>query len=136
VAACRALDVPCRPVGKLLPFGIWTVPEIGMVGLTENAASEKGLDVEVGVAQYAETARGQIIGDVTGVLKLVVAKADGKLVGAHMTGTGAAELVHMAQMAIDFEATYLYFIRQVMNYPTLSRVYKVAAWDLFQKLGD
>ena len=136
MAACRALGIPCPPGGTLLPYGIWTVPEIAMVGATEREAKERGLDVEIGLARYADTARGQIIGDTTGMLKLVVDKADRCLIGAHLIGTGAAELIHMAQMVIEVRAPYLTFIRQVMNYPTLSRIYKVAAWDIHEKLGD
>ncbi len=136
VAACRALGVNCRPLEPLLPYGVWTVPEIAMVGVTEKEAKQKGLDFAVGLGRYEDTARGQIIGDRSGILKLVVDRGSRKILGAHLLGTGAAELVHLAQMAITYEATYLFFVRMVMNYPTLSRVYKVAAWDLLEKLGD
>jgi len=136
VAACRALDVPCRPLETLLPFGIYTVPEIAMVGPTEGEAREKGTDVVTGTGRYEDTARGQIIGDRTGLLKLVVRRDDRRLLGAHILGTGAAELIHLAQLAIATEQPYTLFVRQVMNFPTLARVYKIAAWDLLEKLGD
>jgi NAD(P) transhydrogenase len=136
VAACRALGEACRPVETLLPFGIYTVPEIAMVGLTEREARDEGRGVVTGTGRYEETARGQIIGDTRGLLKLVVDLETRRLIGAHLLGTGAAELVHMAQMAIAFEATYQHFVRIVMNYPTLARVYKVAAWDVLEQLGD
>ena len=136
VAACRALGVSCRPVETLLPFGIYTVPEAAMVGLTEEEARRRGHEVVTGIGRYEETARGQIIGDTKGLLKLVVARDTRRLLGAHLLGTGAAELVHLAQMAISFEATYQHFVRIVMNYPTLARVYKVAAWNILEKLGD
>jgi len=136
VAACRAFDEPCRPVSTLLPFGIYTVPEISMVGPTEREALEQGLDIVVGIGHYGDTARGQIIGDHTGILKLIVSRPDRKLIAGHMIGTGAAELVHLAQMAIATDLEYTWFIRQVMNYPTLARVYKLAAWDILEKLGD
>ncbi len=136
VAACRALDVPCRPVETLLPFGIYTVPEIAMVGLTEQEAVEQGIQIETGIGRYEDTARGQIIGDRQGLLKLIVDRTDDRIIGAHLLGTGATELVHFAQLAMEFKARWQQFIRQVMNYPTLSRVFKVAAWDIFEKLGD
>jgi len=136
VAACRALEEPCRPVDTLLPYGIWTVPEIATVGPTEREARDAGIDVETGIGRYEDTARGQIIGDTQGLLKLVVDRADRKLIAAHIIGTGGAELIHFAQLAISFGATYTTFVRQVMNYPTLSRVFKLAAWDLLEKLGD
>jgi len=136
VAACRAFNEPCRPVETLLPFGIYTVPEISMVGPTEQEAREQGIDIVVGIGCYGDTARGQIIGDHTGVLKLIVDRGTRKLIAGHMIGTGAAELVHLAQMAIATGLEYTWFIRQVMNYPTLARVYKLAAWDILEKLGD
>lgn len=134
VAACRAFDEPCRPVETLLPFGIYTVPEIATVGPTEAEAREQGLDIVVGIGCYGDTARGQIIGDESGVLKLIVDRATRRPIAGHMIGTGAAELVHLAQMAIAAKLEYTWFIRQVMNYPTLSRVYKLAAWDILEKL--
>lgn len=136
VAACRALGVPCRPVETLLPFGIYTIPELAMVGPTEEAARAAGIDVATGLGRYEDTARGQIIGDLRGLAKLVVDRETRRVIGAHHTGTGAAELVHLAQMAIAFEAPYNHFVRMVMNYPTLSRALKLAAWDLLEKLGD
>jgi NAD(P) transhydrogenase len=136
VAACRALGVPCRPVEPLLPYGIYTVPEIATVGLNEHEARAEGIDVETGIGRYEDTARGQIIGDHQGLLKLVVDKQSNRIIGAHLLGTGATELVHFAQLAMNFGARWQHFVRQVMNYPTLSRVFKVAAWDLFEKLGD
>jgi NAD(P) transhydrogenase len=136
VAACRALEVPCRPVEDLLPFGVWTVPEISMVGPTEAKAREQGLAVVPGIGRYEDTARGQILGDRSGLLKLIVDRETRRLVAAHMIGMDATELIHLAQLAITFEASYTVFIRQVMNYPTLSRVYKVAAWNLLEQLGD
>jgi NAD(P) transhydrogenase len=136
VAACRALDVPCRPVEALLPFGVWTVPEISMVGPTEAMARAQGLDVVAGRGRYEDTARGQILGDRSGLLKLLVDRGTRRLVAAHMIGMDATELIHLAQLAITFEASYTVFIRQVMNYPTLSRVYKAAAWNVLEQLGD
>lgn len=136
VAACRAVGVDCRPIEKLLPYGIYTIPEISMVGLTERQARESGLEVETGLARYGDTARGQIIGDTSGLLKLVVSREDGKILGAHLLGTGAAELIHLAVMAMDHDAPYTYFLRSVMNYPTLARVFKVCAWYIWEKIGD
>lgn len=136
VAACHAIGESCRPVETLLPYGVYTVPEIAMVGPTEGEAKERGIDIAVGIGRYEDTARGQIIGDRTGVLKLLVDRPTRKLIAGHMIGTGAAELIHMAQMAIATDLEYTWFLRQVMNYPTLARVYKLAAWDLWEKLGD
>jgi NAD(P) transhydrogenase len=136
VAACRALDVPCRAVEDVLPIGIYTVPEIAMVGPTEAAAVQEGLAVVSGIGRYEHTARGQIIGDTRGLLKMVVDRESRRLLGAHMIGTGATELIHLAMVAIGFDTPYTYFVRTVMNYPTLSRVYKLAAWDVLEQLGD
>jgi NAD(P) transhydrogenase len=135
VAACRALGIPCSPVTDLLPFGIYTVPEMAMVGPTEKEAARESTVIS-GIGRYEETARGQIIGDTRGLLKIVVDVPSRRLLAAHLIGTGAAELVHLAQTAIACGVPYTYFVRTVMNYPTLSRVYKLAAWDVLEKLGD
>jgi NAD(P) transhydrogenase len=136
IAAGNALEFKVRPMASEIPFGVYTIPEIAMIGPTEEQARRAGTDIVVGEARYGQTARGQIIGDVSGLLKLVARRDDGKLLSVHIIGTNASELIHIGQMAIFYGASYEYFIKSVMNYPTLSRAYKVAAYDLLDHMTE
>lgn len=130
VAMCHAFDFHYKErIAALLPFGIYTIPEVSMVGLTEEAAQNKGVDYEVGKSFYADNPRGQIIGNERGMLKLIFAKADKKLLGVHVIGDNASEIVHTGMLAMYFDGTIDAFINSVFNYPTLSDVYKYAAYD-------
>jgi NAD(P) transhydrogenase len=130
VAACHAFGLKYKErVASLLPMGIYTIPEISSAGETEASCQEKKIDYVVGRAHYANNARGHIAGDTTGLLKLIFARADKKLLGVSIIGENATELVHIGMMVLDNGLTIDEFIEQVFNYPTLSETYKYAAYD-------
>ncbi len=135
LAASHAFGMPSKSVPELFPYGIYTIPEISMVGMTEEELTEQGVPYEVGKAQYREIARGQIIGDSTGLLKLVFHRELRELLGVHIIGEQAAELVHIGQAVLAFGGTLDYFIDTVFNYPTLAECYKTAAFDGINRLG-
>jgi NAD(P) transhydrogenase len=128
-AVQHALDKSPSPMPRLLPHGIFTIPEIGMVGETEEALKKKGIDYCVGRASYQNCARGRIIGDTAGFLKLLLAKDDKKLLGVHVMGEQATDLVHIGLMAMLMEATADIFDGACFNLPTLSELYKFATFD-------
>ena len=130
VAVCHAFGFQYKQrLASLLPMGIYTIPEISAVGETEESCREKGLEYCVGRAHYDNNARGAIIGDTAGMLKLVFAKSDRKLLGVSVIGESATELIHIGLMVLDRQLTIDEFIDQVFNYPTLSEMYKYAAYD-------
>jgi pyruvate/2-oxoglutarate dehydrogenase complex dihydrolipoamide dehydrogenase (E3) component len=116
-------------VSPILPLAVYTIPEISMVGLSEDDCQKKNIPYLVGRAYYENNARGQIIGDLSGLLKLVFSPADKKLLGVHLIGEMAAELVHIGAQIIAAEGTIDAFILSVYNYPSLSDAYKYAAYD-------
>ena len=122
------------PAAENLPTAIYTIPEISMVGLTEQEARDKGLPYEVGVARYSEVARGQILGDDEGLLKLVFRRDDRKLLGVHLLGQNSAELVHMGMAVLHAGGTIDALADSVFNHPTLSEAYRVAALDGLNRL--
>ena len=123
-----------RQVSQVIPFGIYTIPEVSCVGLSEEAAKEQGVDAVVGRAFYRDNARGKIIGDKDGVIKLVFDRATRKLVGCHCIGDRASELVHIGQAVLMLGGTVETFIEMVFNYPTLAELYKYAAYDALGKM--
>jgi NAD(P) transhydrogenase len=127
LASCHALGEPTTSMPELFPYGIYAIPEISMVGKTEAQLTEEGVPYESGIAQYREIARGQLLGDEAGMLKLLIHEETRQILGVHAIGTGATELIHIGQLAIAFKATVDYFIDTVFNYPTLAECYKVAA---------
>ena len=130
VAACHAFGLKYKQrVASLLPMGIYTIPEISSAGETEATCNEKKIDYVVGRAHYANNARGHIAGDTAGLLKLIFARADKKLLGVSIIGENATELIHIGMMVLDNGLTIDEFIEQVFNYPTLSETYKYAAYD-------
>ncbi|MEQ1474626.1 MAG: Si-specific NAD(P)(+) transhydrogenase, partial [Candidatus Acidiferrum sp.] len=130
VAVCHAFGLKHKQrVASLLPMGIYTIPEISAAGETEASCREKKIDYEVGRAHYANNARGHITGDTAGLLKLIFARADKKLLGVSIIGENATELIHIGMMVLDNGLTIDEFIEQVFNYPTLSETYKYAAYD-------
>ena len=135
LAACHAFGMPARSVPGLFPYGIYTIPEISMVGRTEEEMTEDNVPYEVGRAQYREIARGQIIGDDSGMLKLLFHTKTRKLLGVHIIGEGASELVHIGQAVLALGGTVDYFVETVFNYPTLAECYKTAALDGINRLG-
>jgi NAD(P) transhydrogenase len=135
LAVCHAFGIRACSVPDLFPYGIYAVPEISMVGKTEEELTRAGIAYEVGKARYKEIARGQIIGDLSGLLKLVFHAETRKLLGVHIIGEGASELIHIGQAVLSFGGTIDYFIDTVFNYPTLAECYKVAAFDGINRLG-
>jgi NAD(P) transhydrogenase len=138
-AACHMFGVEARNTSALYPFGIYAIPEISWVGAAEAELTLKGVPYETGVARYKEIARGHILGDPNGMLKLIFHIDTRKILGVWCLGTQATELVHIGQAVMALEGTLDYFLNTVFNYPTLAECYKVAALDGFNKiraLGD
>ena len=133
-AAYRAFDEPCHAMLDLQPIGIYTIPEISFIGRTEDELTDDLIPFEVGVSRYRELARGQIIGDAHGMLKLLVSPDDRKLLGVHCFGTGATELIHIGHAVMGCGGTVDYLVDAVFNYPTLAESYKVAALDVTNKI--
>jgi NAD(P) transhydrogenase len=136
LAACHAFGVEARTMATLLPFGIYTIPEISTVGKNEEELTEEAVPYVVGLARYREIARGQISGDTHGMLKLLVAPETRKVLGVHIFGSAAAELVHVGQAVIAMEGSVDYLIDTVFNYPTFAEAYKVAALDAMNRLNE
>jgi len=134
LAAAHAFGVDARPMRELLPIGIYTIPEISFAGRTEEDLTAANIPYEIGISRYRELARGQILGDQVGVLKLLVAPEERTLLGVHAFGTAATELVHIGQTVMGLGGTVDYLIDLVFNYPTLAESYKVAALDATNKL--
>src|SRR5690242_7162579 len=136
LAAHHACDEPIHEMGTLQPIGIYSIPEISFIGKTEDQLTKDNVPFEVGVSRYRELARGQIIGDSYGVLKLLVSLEDRTLLGVHVFGTGATELVHIGQAVMGCGGTVDYLVDAVFNYPTLAESYKVAALDATNKMRE
>jgi NAD(P) transhydrogenase len=134
LAAHHACGEPLHEVATLYPIGIYSIPEISFVGRTEEQLTKDSVPFEVGVSRYRELARGQIIGDSYGVLKLLVSLEDRTVLGVHVFGTGATELVHIGQAVMGCGGTIDYLVDAVFNYPTLAEAYKVAALDAMNKM--
>ncbi len=134
LAVRYAFGVDLSPLPSLLPYGLYTIPEISMVGKTEEELTSAGIPYEIGVARYRETARGQIIGDKSGMLKLLVHQDNQRLLGVHIIGEGATELVHIGQVLIALEGTVEFLVNNTFNYPTLAECYRIAALDAYNKL--
>jgi NAD(P) transhydrogenase len=134
LAAAHAFDDEAATMNELIPFGIYTIPEISYVGRNEEELTEAACPYEVGISRYRELARGQILGDSYGMLKLLVALEDRTLLGVHVLGTNATEVVHIGQAVMGNGGTIDYLVDAVFNYPTLAESYKVAALDAMNKL--
>lgn len=134
VAACHAFGAQIASDSERPPYGVYTVPELSSVGLTEQAAREAGIRYECGIGRFRETSRGHIMGLEAGMLKLICEADSRKLVGVHIIGEGASELVHIGQAVINLGGTLDYFVENSFNYPTLAEGYKIAALDLWNRL--
>jgi NAD(P) transhydrogenase len=134
LAAAHAFDEPANELQGLQPIGIYTIPEISYCGKTEGELTREAVPFEVGISRYRELARGQIIGDSYGMLKLIVHADTREILGVHIFGTNATELVHIGQAIMGCGGTVDYLVDTVLNYPTLSEAYKVAALDVTNKL--
>lgn len=135
LAVCHALGVACTVVSSRVPYGIYAIPEISMVGPTEEELTKEAVPYEVGVARYREIARGQLLGDTEGLLKLIFDRNTLKLLAVHIIGEGATELIHIGQAVEASGGTLHYFANAVFNYPTLAECYKVAALDGINRVG-
>jgi NAD(P) transhydrogenase len=133
LAAADACGLEVHPSTNL-PFGVYSIPEIGFVGQTEAQLTNAAVPYEVGVSYYRELARGQILGDTHGLVKLLVSPGDRKLLGVHAIGANATEVVHVGQAVMGLGGTVDFLVESVFNYPTLAEAYKVAALDALNKL--
>jgi NAD(P) transhydrogenase len=136
LAAHHACGEPVHSAHQAQPIGIYSIPEISFIGKTEDELTRECVPFEVGVSRYRELARGAIIGDSYGVLKLLVSPEDRTLLGVHVFGTGATELVHIGQAVMGCGGTIDYLVDAVFNYPTLAESYKVAALDATNKMRE
>ncbi|OBI10035.1 pyridine nucleotide-disulfide oxidoreductase [Mycolicibacter nonchromogenicus] len=134
LAAYHAFGEPTVGITELQPIGIYSIPEVSYVGATESELTRNAIPYEVGVARYRELARGQIAGDSYGMLKLLVSTTDLTLLGVHIFGTNATEMVHIGQAVMGCGGTVEYLVDAVFNYPTFSEAYKNAALDVMNKM--
>src|SRR5271170_4623099 len=134
IAAAKAFGLRIQSNPATYPYGIYTIPEISFIGRTEEQLTDEDVPYEVGVAYYRETARGQIRGDTTGRLKLIFHRETRAMLGVHIIGEGATELLHIGQAVMILGGTIDYFINTVFNYPTLAECYKAAAFNGVNKL--
>ena len=134
IAAATALGIPVHSNPATYPYGIYTIPEISFIGKTEEQLTDEDVPYEVGVAYYREIARGQIRDDTTGRLKLIFNRETKEILGVHIIGEGAAELLHIGQAVMILKGTIEYFVDTVFNYPTLAECYKAAAFNGLNKL--
>jgi len=134
-AVCHAFGQPTEQFNTLFPYGIYAIPEISMVGKTEEQLTDEGIPYEAGIANYRELARGQLLGDENGMLKLLIHQDDHRILGVHAIGTGATELIHIGQAVMAHDGTAEFFIQNVFNFPTLAEAYKVAAYNGLNKLA-
>ena len=134
IAACHAFHVRLPPAPEFFPFGIYAVPEISTVGMSEQEVRERKIPYECGVARFRETSRGHIMGLNTGMMKMIFALDTRRLLGVHIVGEGATELVHIGQAVLNLQGTLDYFIENTFNYPTLAEAYKIAALDAWNRM--
>jgi NAD(P) transhydrogenase len=134
IAACHAFEEPIQAAPEFFPYGIYSVPEISTIGLSEEQARERGIPYECGVARFRETSRGHIMGIGTGFMKMLFALETRRLLGVHIVGEGATELIHIGQAVLNLEGTLDYFVENTFNYPTLAEAYKVAALDAWNRM--
>ena len=134
IAAAKAFGMSINSKRENYPYGIYTIPEISFIGKTEEQLTDEGIPYEVGIAYFREIARGQIRGDTTGRLKLIFDPASKQLLGVHIIGEGASELLHIGQAVFALKGTIEYFIDNVFNYPTLAECYKAAAFNGLNKV--
>jgi len=134
IAACHAFGAPMPPAPAYFPYGIYAVPEISTVGLSEQEVRERGIPYECGVARFRETSRGHIMGMQAGMMKMIFALGDRRLLGVHIIGESATELIHIGQAVLNLGGTLDYFVENTFNYPTLAEAYKIAALDAWNRM--
>jgi len=134
IAACHAFGHAAHKPPEYFPYGIYSVPEISTIGLTEEEVKERGIPYETGIARFRETSRGQILGIDTGMMKMLFSLKTRKLLGVHIVGEGATELIHIGQAVLNLNGTLEYFVENTFNYPTLAEAYKIAALDAWNRM--
>ena len=134
IAACHAFDAPSQAPPEFFPYGIYSVPEMSTIGMTEEQVRAKAIPYECGVARFRETARGQIMGLNSGFMKMIFAQETRRLLGVHIVGEGATELIHIGQAVLNLGGTLDYFVENTFNYPTLAEAYKIAALDAWNRM--
>lgn len=134
IAACHAFDAQMQKPPEFFPYGIYSVPEISTCGMSEEEVIERGIAYESGVARFRETSRGHIMGLDTGLLKMIFSLKTRRLLGVHIVGEGATELVHIGQAVLNLQGTLDYFVENTFNYPTLAEAYKIAALDAYNRM--
>ncbi|MCZ6873182.1 MAG: Si-specific NAD(P)(+) transhydrogenase [bacterium] len=132
-AVCHALNIPLNSPPELIPTGVYTVPEISCIGLSEQQAVERFGAALIGRAYFSELARGQIIGETDGILKLVTDPQGKRLLGIHIVGSGATELIHVGQMGLLAGCDIDTFVDDIFNFPTLAEAYRIAALDIVKQ---
>ena len=135
IAACHAAGLPLPPVPEFFPYGIYSVPEISTIGMTEEEVKAQAIPYECGIARFRETSRGHIMGLSQGMMKMIFSIKTRRLLGVHIVGEGATELVHIGQAVLNLKGTLDYFIENTFNYPTLAEAYKIAALDAWNRMA-
>ena len=134
IAVCHAFGERFPHAPEFFPYGIYSVPEISTVGMSEEEVIKRGIAYECGVARFRETSRGQIMGLNSGMMKMIFSLKTRRLLGCHIVGEGATELVHIGQAVLNLKGTLEYFIENTFNYPTLAEAYKIAALDAWNRM--
>ncbi len=134
IAVCHALGHPAHKPPEFFPYGIYSVPEMSTIGMTEEEVRDRDISYECGVARFRETSRGHIMGLSTGMLKMIFSLKTRRLLGCHIVGEGATELIHIGQAVMNLQGTLEYFVENTFNYPTLAEAYKIAALDAWNRM--
>jgi NAD(P) transhydrogenase len=134
IAACHAFTMQLPPAPEFFPYGIYAVPEISTVGMSEEEVRRRHIPYECGIARFRETSRGHIMGLSNGMMKMIFSIKTHRLLGVHIVGEGATELVHIGQAVLNLKGTLDYFIENTFNYPTLAEAYKIAALDAWNRM--
>ncbi len=135
IAACHAFGAPLPETRQAFPYGIYAVPEMSTIGATEDELRQSGVCFECGIARFRETSRGHIMGLDRGIMKMLFCLETKKLLGVHIVGEGATELIHIGQAVLNLGGTLNFFLENVFNYPTLAEAYKIAALDAWNKIS-
>jgi NAD(P) transhydrogenase len=135
VAACHAFDMAPHPPPEFFPYGIYSVPEISTVGMSEEEVRRREIPYECGIARFRETSRGHIMGLNSGMMKMIFSTRTQRLLGVHIVGEGATELIHIGQAVLNLKGTLGFFIENTFNYPTLAEAYKIAGLDAWNKMA-
>jgi NAD(P) transhydrogenase len=134
IAACHAFDANPPEPPQYFPYGIYSVPEISTIGMSEQEVQERNIPYECGIARFRETSRGHIMGLDAGMMKMIFSLKTRRLLGCHIVGEGATELIHIGQAVLNLKGTLEYFVDNTFNYPTLAEAYKIAALDAWNRM--